>query len=44
MLVLAIFILSFVIGRLDGVKFDCGKISVINSKTGNKHKFYQKKW
>lgn len=29
--------------RLDGVKFEGGKISVINRKTGNKPKFYQKK-
>ncbi|XP_031178617.1 inhibitor of Bruton tyrosine kinase [Sander lucioperca] len=29
--------------RLDGVKYENGKISVINKKTGNKLKFYQKK-
>uniref|UniRef100_A0A3Q4BQQ8 BTB domain-containing protein n=1 Tax=Mola mola TaxID=94237 RepID=A0A3Q4BQQ8_MOLML len=30
--------------RLDGVKYENGKINVINKKTGNKPKFYQKKW
>ncbi|KAM8735330.1 inhibitor of Bruton tyrosine kinase [Acanthopagrus schlegelii] len=29
--------------RLDGVKYENGKISVVNKKTGNKPKFYQKK-
>ncbi|XP_060907178.1 inhibitor of Bruton tyrosine kinase [Labrus mixtus] len=29
--------------RLDGVKYENGKINVINKKTGNKPKFYQKK-
>ncbi|XP_074510804.1 inhibitor of Bruton tyrosine kinase [Sebastes fasciatus] len=29
--------------RLDGVKYESGKINVINKKTGNKPKFYQKK-
>ncbi|XP_075952524.1 inhibitor of Bruton tyrosine kinase [Anarhichas minor] len=29
--------------RLDGVKYESGKINVINKKTGNKTKFYQKK-
>ncbi|KAM6995634.1 inhibitor of Bruton tyrosine kinase [Tautogolabrus adspersus] len=29
--------------RLDGVKFENGKINVIKKKTGNKPKFYQKK-
>ncbi|XP_033496610.2 inhibitor of Bruton tyrosine kinase [Epinephelus lanceolatus] len=29
--------------RLDGVKYESGKISVINKKPGNKPKFYQKK-
>ncbi|XP_027142993.1 inhibitor of Bruton tyrosine kinase [Larimichthys crocea] len=29
--------------RLDGVKYEGGKINVINKKTGNKPKFYQKK-
>uniref|UniRef100_A0A3Q3JX55 BTB domain-containing protein n=1 Tax=Monopterus albus TaxID=43700 RepID=A0A3Q3JX55_MONAL len=29
--------------RLDGVKYENGKISVIHKKTGNKPKFYQKK-
>lgn len=36
--------LSLNIDRLDGVKYENGKISVINKKTGNKLKFYQKKW
>lgn len=30
--------------RLDGVKYESGKINVTNKKTGNKPKFYQKKW
>lgn len=30
--------------RLDGVKYENGKINVTNKKTGNKPKFYQKKW
>ncbi|XP_028281247.1 inhibitor of Bruton tyrosine kinase isoform X2 [Parambassis ranga] len=29
--------------RLDGVKYENGKINIINKKTGNKPKFYQKK-
>ncbi|KAM3615134.1 uncharacterized protein V6R79_023915 [Siganus canaliculatus] len=29
--------------RLDGVKYEGGKINVVNKKTGNKPKFYQKK-
>uniref|UniRef100_A0A671WF08 Inhibitor of Bruton tyrosine kinase n=1 Tax=Sparus aurata TaxID=8175 RepID=A0A671WF08_SPAAU len=29
--------------RLDGVKYENGKINVVNKKTGNKPKFYQKK-
>ncbi|XP_054477461.1 inhibitor of Bruton tyrosine kinase [Anoplopoma fimbria] len=29
--------------RLDGVKYESGKINVVNKKTGNKPKFYQKK-
>ncbi|XP_068425701.1 inhibitor of Bruton tyrosine kinase [Clinocottus analis] len=29
--------------RLDGVKYESGKINVINKKTGHKPKFYQKK-
>lgn len=29
--------------RLDGVKYESGKITVVNKKTGNKPKFYQKK-
>ncbi|TDH12323.1 hypothetical protein EPR50_G00071040 [Perca flavescens] len=29
--------------RLDGVKYENGKINVINKKTGNKPKFFQKK-
>uniref|UniRef100_A0A7N6B5X9 BTB domain-containing protein n=1 Tax=Anabas testudineus TaxID=64144 RepID=A0A7N6B5X9_ANATE len=35
--------LSLLLGRLDGVKYENGKINVINKKTGNKPKFYQKK-
>lgn len=31
-------------GRLDGVKYENGKINVVNRKTGNKPKFSQKKW
>lgn len=31
-------------GRLDGVKYENGKISVANRKSGSKPKFYQKKW
>uniref|UniRef100_A0A3Q0QZL9 Inhibitor of Bruton tyrosine kinase n=1 Tax=Amphilophus citrinellus TaxID=61819 RepID=A0A3Q0QZL9_AMPCI len=30
--------------RLDGVKYENGKINVTQKKTGNKPKFYQKKW
>lgn len=29
--------------RLDGVKYESGKINVVNKKTGNKPKFYRKK-
>ena len=29
---------------LDGVKYEHGKINVVNKKTGSKPKFYQKKW
>lgn len=36
--------LSLLLDRLDGVKYESGKINVINKKTGNKPKFYQKKW
>uniref|UniRef100_A0A8C4E2S7 Inhibitor of Bruton agammaglobulinemia tyrosine kinase n=1 Tax=Dicentrarchus labrax TaxID=13489 RepID=A0A8C4E2S7_DICLA len=35
--------LSLFLDRLDGVKYESGKINVINKKTGNKPKFYQKK-
>lgn len=31
-------------GRLDGVKYENGKINVVNRKSGNKPKFNQKKW
>lgn len=31
-------------GRLDGVKYENGKINVVNRKSGSKPKFYQKKW
>lgn len=30
--------------RLDGVKYENGKINVVNRKSGTKPKFYQKKW
>lgn len=36
--------LSVLHHRLDGVKYENGKINVVNKKTGNKPKFYQKKW
>jgi len=36
--------LSLFLDRLDGVKYESGKINVINKKTGHKPKFYQKKW
>lgn len=32
------------LNRLDGVKFENGKINVIEKKTGNKSKLNQKKW
>lgn len=32
------------LGRLDGVKYENGKINVVNRKSGSKPKFYQKKW
>lgn len=35
--------LSLVLNRLDGVKYESGKIYVTKKKTGNKPKFYQKK-
>lgn len=41
--VLMVFVLLFSC-RLDGVKYENGKINIINKKTGNKPKFYQKKW
>ena len=30
--------------RLDGVKYENGKINVVHKKTGNKPKFNQRKW
>lgn len=35
---------TLLFGRLDGVKYENGKINVVNRKSGNKPKFYQKKW
>uniref|UniRef100_A0A672HT70 BTB domain-containing protein n=1 Tax=Salarias fasciatus TaxID=181472 RepID=A0A672HT70_SALFA len=35
--------LSSLSARLDGVKFENGKINIVNKKTGSKPKFYQKK-
>uniref|UniRef100_A0A8C2ZKE5 Inhibitor of Bruton tyrosine kinase n=1 Tax=Cyclopterus lumpus TaxID=8103 RepID=A0A8C2ZKE5_CYCLU len=37
------FMLSLFLHRLDGVKYESGKINVINKKAGHKPKFYQKK-